>query len=310
MEKIILDVDTGIDDAMAILYALESKKLDILGITTVNGNVPLDFVTKNTLKVLQLAEREDIKVYPGAEEPYLREVEHEFHVHGTDGIGNALDDMEVTKELEDTFAPDFIIESAKKHAGELTLVMVGSLTNLALALKKAPEIKTMIKRLVIMGGLVSNAGRGNKLPTSEFNIFADAEAAKVVFHKGLDITMVSLDVTHQTMLDLEKINELQGTKYYNFIKDSTKIYRDYGEKLHGRNECSLHDPLTIGYVLDETYLETEAVYVDVETKSELSYGQTIADFRGQLGKEPNMKICLSVDAERFVNDFIETLNVN
>ncbi len=138
MEKIILDVDTGIDDALAILYAIESKRLDILGITTVNGNVPLDFVTKNTLKILQLADRRDIKVYPGAKEPYLREAEHEYHVHGTDGIGNALDDMEVTMELETSFAPDFIIESVKKYPGEVTLVMVGPLTNLAFALKKAP----------------------------------------------------------------------------------------------------------------------------------------------------------------------------
>ena len=309
MEKIILDVDTGIDDALAILYAVESKKLDILGITTVNGNVPLDFVTTNTRKVLQLADRTDVKVYPGAREPYLREVEHEYHVHGTDGIGNALDDMEVTMELEDTFAPDFIIDTVKAHPGEVTLVMVGPVTNLALAIKKAPEISKLIKRLVIMGGIVSRGGMGNKLPTSEFNICADAEAAKVVFHRGLNITMVSLDVTHQTLIDLEKINELEGTKYFDFVKDSTEVYRGYGEKLYGKNQCSLHDPLTIGYVLDETYIETKEVYVDVETKSELSYGQTIADFRGQVGKEPNMKVCLSVDSERFVNDFIEILKV-
>src|SRR5699024_10193381 len=275
MEKIILDVDTGIDDALAILYAVESKKLDILGITTVNGNVPLDFVTTNTRKVLQLADRTDVKVYPGAREPYLREVEHEYHVHGTDGIGNALDDMEVTMELEDTFAPDFIIDTVKAHPGEVTLVMVGPVTNLALAIKKAPEISKLIKRLVIMCGIVSRGGMGNKLPTSEFNIFADAEAAKVVFHRGLDITMVSLDVTHQTLIDLEKINELEGPKYFDFVTEYTEMYRGYGEKLYGKNQCSLHDPLTIGYVLDETYIETKEVYVDVETKSELSYGQTI-----------------------------------
>lgn len=307
MEKIILDVDTGIDDALAILYAIESKRLDILGITTVNGNVPLDFVTKNTLKILQLADRRDIKVYPGAKEPYLREAEHEYHVHGTDGIGNALDDMEVTMKLETSFAPDFIIESVKKYPGKVTLVMVGPLTNLAFALKKAPEIKDKIKRLVLMGGIVSKAGYGNKLPTSEFNIFADAEAAKVVFHKGLDITMVSLDVTHQTKLDMSHINQLKGTKYFDYVKNSTEVYRLYGEKLYGKNECSLHDPLTIGYVLDETFLETVPVYVDVETQSPLSYGQTIADFRGQLGKSPNMKVCMGVDAKRFVDDFINTL---
>jgi purine nucleosidase len=308
MEKIIMDVDTGIDDALAILYSIESRQLDILGITTVNGNVPLDYVTKNTLKILALAGENDIPVHPGAVEPYLREAVHEFKVHGNDGIGNALDDMVVTKPLEDTFAADFIIESAREHKEELTLIMVGPLTNLALALKKAPEIKDMIGRVVIMGGVVSNAGYGNMLPTSEFNIFADAEAAKVVFHKGLDITLVSLDVTHQVMMTDEHVEKLKGTKYYDFVKDATDEYMDYGLRLYGKRQCALHDPLTVGYVLDPTLLQTEKYYVDIETSSPLSYGQTICDFRGLLGKEPNVSICLGVESGRFLEDFIGTLS--
>ncbi|SOC43667.1 purine nucleosidase [Salinicoccus kekensis] len=307
MKKVIMDVDTGIDDALAILYAIESEALDILGITTVNGNVPLDYVTKNTLKVLHLA-GENIPVHPGAVEPYLREAIHEFKVHGNDGIGNALDDMTVTKELEDIFAADFIIESAYKHNKDLTLIMVGPLTNLALALKKDPAIKDMIGEVVIMGGVVSNVGHGNMLPTSEFNIFADAEAAKVVFHKGLDITLVSLDVTHQVMMTDEHVEKLKDTKYYDFVKDATDEYMDYGLKLYGRRQCALHDPLTVGYVLDPALLKTEKYYVDVETSSPLSYGQTICDFRRLLGKEPNVNICTGVDSERFLKDFIETLS--
>lgn len=303
-----MDVDTGIDDALAILYAIESRQLDILGITTVNGNVPLDYVTKNTLKILALAGENDIPVYPGAVEPYLREAVHEFKVHGDDGIGNALDDMTVTKQLEDTFAADFIIESAREYKGDLTLIMVGPLTNLALALKKAPEIKDMIGKVVVMGGLVSNAGHGNMLPTSEFNIFADAEAAKVVFHKGLDITLVSLDVTHQVMMTDEHVEKLKGTKYYNFVKDATDEYMTYGLRLYGKRQCALHDPLTVGYVLQPDLLEIKSYYVDVETSSPLSYGQTICDFRGLLGKEPNVKICLGVDSERFLEDFIGILS--
>lgn len=307
MEKVILDVDTGIDDALAIIYAIESRQLDILGLTTVNGNVPLEKVTVNTLKVLQLAGREDIKVYPGAEEPYLREANHVFHIHGKDGIGNALDEMELDNEAEDTFAADFIIESAKKYPSELTLILVGPLTNLALALKKAPEIANMIKQVVIMGGAVKSAG--NTTPVAEFNIHADAEAAKVVFHKGLDITLVGLDVTRQTMMDLSHIESLAGKKYYDFVKKSTEIYRKYSETLYGKNACALHDPLTVGYVLDETFLKTEHVYVDIEIKSELSYGQTIADFSNQLEKEPNVKVCLGVEEDRFVKHFIDTLSV-
>lgn len=307
MEKVILDVDTGIDDALAIIYAIESNQLDIKGITTVNGNVPLDYVTKNTFKVLELADSNDIPVYKGAVEPYVREPVHEFQVHGDDGIGNALDDLKVSKELEDTFAADFIIESAHKYKEELTLIMVGPLTNLALALKKDPGIKDMIGRVVIMGGVVSNAGRGNMLPTSEFNIFADAEAAKVVFHKGLDITLVSLDVTHQVMMTDEHVKQLEGTKYYDFVKNATDEYMDYGQKLYKRRQCALHDPLTVGYVLNPELIETEKYYVDVETASPLSYGQTICDFRGLLGKEPNVKVCLNVDSEQFLEHFLKTI---
>lgn len=308
MEKVILDVDTGIDDALAIIYAIESRQLDIQGITTVNGNVPLDYVTKNTLKVLKLTDRNDIPVYEGAAEPYVREAVHEFKVHGGDGIGNALDDMAVSKELEETFAADFIIESAHKYKKELTLIMVGPLTNLALALKKDPAIKDMIGRVVIMGGLVSNAGYGNMLPTSEFNIFADAEAAKVVFHNGLDITLVSLDVTHQVMMTDEHVEQLNGSPYYDFIKNATDEYMDYGLELYNIRQCALHDPLTVGYVLNPDLIETEKYYVDVETSSPLSYGQTICDFRGLHGKTPNVKICLDVDSEQFIGDFLKTLS--
>lgn len=307
MKKVILDVDTGIDDAMAIIYAIESKQLDILGITTVNGNVPLENVTTNTLKVLQLTGREDIKVYSGAKEPYLKEAHHVFEIHGNDGIGNALDNMTIESKTEETFAADFIIESVKANPEEITLILVGPLTNLALALKKAPEIADLIKRVVIMGGAV--ASPGNTTPTAEFNIYADAEAAKVVFHKGLDIVLVGLDVTRHAMIDLSHIEGLAGHRYYDFIKKSTEVYRQFYESQHGRNACALHDPLTVGYVLDETFLKTQEVYVDVETKSDLSYGQTIADFSNRLKQPANMKVCLEVDAEKFVTHFMETLKV-
>lgn len=132
--------------------------------------------------MLKLIGREDINVYPGADRPLLREAEYEYRVHGSDGIGNALDDMEIEHAKEEQFAPDFIVEQAKKYKGELTLIMVGPLTNLALALRKEPKIAGWIKEVIVMGGLVSKAGKGNSLPNSEFNIYADAEAAAIVFH--------------------------------------------------------------------------------------------------------------------------------
>ncbi|MCM3587010.1 nucleoside hydrolase [Mesobacillus maritimus] len=307
MKKVILDVDTGIDDALAIIYGIESKRLNLLGITTVSGNVPLHMVTKNTKKVLSLIGREDIKVYAGANRPLIREPEYEYSVHGSDGIGNALGYLEVDEAVEPTFAPDFIIEQAKKHQGKLTLIMVGPVTNLALALRKEPRVAQWLDKVIIMGGIVSQAGKGNKLPNSEFNMFADAEAASIVFHSGADITLVSLDVTTKTLLTLEHIEELKGTKYYDFVLNSTKVFRSFTFTKFGVNGCALHDPLTVGYVLDPTFLKTEKYFVDIETVSPLGYGQTICDFRGLWKKKPNVNICVDVDSERFLDSFISTL---
>lgn len=309
MRKVILDVDTGVDDALAIIYGLESQQLDFLGITTVSGNVPVEMATLNTLKVIQLVERENLKVYPGANQPLLREPHYEYHVHGTDGIGNALDDMEIDKKPEKIFAPDFIIEQAKKYPGEITLVMVGPLTNLALALRKEPRLSKWIKEVVVMGGIVSNAGMGNKSPNAEFNIFADAEAAKIVVHAGLNLTLVSLDVTTQTFITEEDIDKLKGTKYYEFISKSTEVVREYGLTQYGVSRASLHDPLTVGYLLDPSFLKTAKHFVEIETTSSLNYGQTICDFKNHWQQQPNVHVCLEVDARRFVHHFLETLRI-
>ncbi|WP_075528313.1 nucleoside hydrolase [Sporosarcina ureilytica] len=307
MKKVILDVDTGIDDAYAIIYAIESKQLDLLGITGVNGNVPIDYVMKNTKKILKLIGNEEINVYKGASLPLLTEPNHEFRVHGKDGIGDALDHITVDDEESDVFAPDFMIEQAKKHKGDITFIMVGPLTNLALALRKEPRLAEWVSEVVIMGGLVTKAGMGNKLPNAEFNIFADAEAAKIVFHSGLPLKLVGLDVTHKTFLTRERMEELKGTKYYDFIVESSEIFRGFSKAKYGIDGCALHDPLTIGVAIDASIVQTEKHFVEVETKSELNYGQTICDFRGIWKKEPNMEVCLDVENEKFVSMFIDTL---
>ncbi|MDS9470705.1 nucleoside hydrolase [Sporosarcina pasteurii] len=307
MKKVILDVDTGIDDAYAIIYAIESKQLDLLGITGVNGNVPIDYVMKNTKKILKLIGNEEVKAYRGASLPLLTEPNHEFRVHGKDGIGDALDHITVDDEESDIFAPDFMIEQAKKHKGDITFIMVGPLTNLALALRKEPRLAEWVSEVVIMGGLVTKAGMGNKLPNAEFNIFADAEAAKIVFHSGLSLKLVGLDVTHKTFLTRERMEELKGTKYYDFIVESSEVFRGFSKQKYGIDGCALHDPLTIGVAIDSSIVQTEKHFVEVETQSELNYGQTICDFRNIWKQEPNMEVCLDVENEKFVTMFIDTL---
>src|SRR5699024_10447133 len=205
MKRAILGVGTGVDDALAIIYASESGELDLVGRTTVNGNVPLEDVVRNIKKVAQLIGDDRLKVYRGAERPWLKEIHTEDKVHGSDGIGGALGDMTVTNEEAEEVASDFILQQARENLGDQRLIMVGPLTNLALALRKEPKIAGWIDQVVVMGGLISKAGHGNTLPTSEFNIYADAEAAKAVFHAGFNLKLVSLDVKLETFMNRDTI---------------------------------------------------------------------------------------------------------
>lgn len=305
MKKVIIDVDTGIDDAIGILLAAKSGLCEILGITTVCGNVSLDQATINTNKVVKLLGKEhDIKVVRGASRPLFRKPFYELSVHGNDGIGGALKDMEVNMDNEG-FAPDFIIEQAKKHKGELTLILLAPLTNMALALYKEPRLKEWVKELVIMGGAVKRPG--NITPAAEFNMYVDPEAAKVVLHSGIPITLVGLDVTAGTLLTEADIEKMQGNHLGEFVKECTGHYINRYFQLNGIRSCAMHDPLAVGIALDKSLVKTEKHYVDVETKSELCDGYTICDFKNMLKKEPNADVCLEVDSERFINMLVETL---
>ncbi|MBY0123347.1 nucleoside hydrolase [Bacillus sp. S/N-304-OC-R1] len=305
MKKVIIDVDTGIDDAIGILLAAKSGLCNILGITTVCGNVSLDQATMNTKKVVQLLGKEnEIKVVKGASRPLLRKPFYEHSVHGNDGIGGALKDMEVNMG-DEGFAPDFIIEQAEKHKGEITFILLAPLTNMALAVRKEPRLKEWIKELVIMGGAVKRPG--NITPTAEFNMYVDPEAAKIVLHSGIPITLVGLDVTSDTLLTDADVEKMQGNSIGEFVKDSTEHYINRYFELNGIRSCAMHDPLAVGIALDRSLVKTVKHYVDVETKSELCDGYTMCDFKNMLKKEPNAEVCLEVDSERFINMLVETL---
>jgi purine nucleosidase len=306
-KKVILDVDTGVDDALGILLAIRSGKMDVLGITTVNGNVSLDQATENTCKILQLlgVERE-IPVVKGANKPLMRPAHFEHRVHGKDGLGGALRDMPVHTKIAEGHASDFIVEQVRHNAGEVTLVMTAPLTNLALAVMKYPELIHQVNEVIVMGGVVQ--GFGNVTPTAEYNMYVDPEAAKIVFQAGFPaLTLVGLDVTRQALLTEAHIRELGDSPLSRYLKESTADYMQRYYERNGVRACALHDPLAVGVALNSKLVTTRHYYVDVETKSELCDGQTVCDFQNRLSKEANVHVCTDVSADEFLQLFIHAL---
>ncbi|KIL40417.1 nucleoside hydrolase [Gordoniibacillus kamchatkensis] len=306
-KKVILDVDTGIDDALGIMLAVRSGALDVLGITTVNGNVSLLKATENTCKVLQLlgVERE-IPVIKGADRPLLRGSFFEHRVHGEDGLGGALRDMPVRQQPAPGFGPDFLIEQVRRHPGEVTLVMTAPLTNLALALLKYPQLANEVKEVVVMGGAMLTFG--NVTPSAEYNMYVDPEAAKLVLQAGFPaLTMVGLDVTRRALLNEEHIAQLGDTPIGRYVEQSTADYMQRYYERNGVRACALHDPLAVGVAISRELVTTRHLHVDVETKSELCDGQTVCDIQGRLGRPANAHVCLDVDADAFLAMFIQAL---
>lgn len=305
--KIILDVDTGIDDAIGLILAIKSRQFDILGITTVNGNVSLETATTNTCKILDLLGEQEISVIKGAEAPILRKSFFEHRIHGEDGLGGALKDVQVHKQPDEGFASDFIINSILSFSGEVALVMTGPLTNLALAVKKCPQIVKHVKEVIFMGGVVR--GVGNVTPTAEYNAYVDPEAVKIVLQAGFDsITQVGLDVTRQALLTEDHLKLMKNGSLADYIKTSTS---DYMKKYFERNQvraCAMHDPLAVAVAIQPDLVKKEKFHVDVETKSELCDGQIVCDFQNRLMKSPNVNVCLDVNAEAFFDLFIRIIN--
>ncbi|OUZ06631.1 nucleoside hydrolase [Bacillus pumilus] len=306
-KKLILDVDTGIDDAIGILLAVKSNRFDMLGITTVCGNVSVDAATLNTCKVLELIEADDIPVIKGSATPLLRAPHYEHRVHGEDGIGGALKDVEPKKTADAGFAPDFIIDQVMQCSKQVTLVLTGPLTNLALAVKKCPELIHHVKEVIFMGGVVQ--GQGNVTPVAEFNTYADPEAAKLVLDAGVPtLTQVGLDVTRKVLLTDERIDAIQNETLAHYIRESTSIYRQRYFERNGVWACAMHDPLAVSLAIDKQLVSTQAFHVDVETKSEFCDGQMICDFQHQWEKERNVQVCTDVDADAFFDLLINTMN--
>jgi len=302
--KIILDVDPGHDDAVAILVAAKHGKIDLRGITVVAGNQVLEKTLQNALNVCSFA-GVDVPVYAGQSRPLFREQVIADDIHGDSGL-DGPQFPQSTKKAEDKSAVDFIIEECLKYDKELVLVPTGPLTNIALALLKEPRIKQGIKEIVLMGGAY---GLGNVTPAAEFNIFVDPEAAHIVFESGLPITMVGLDLTHQAKAYpavVERIAQI-GTPVADLVVELLKFFGHTYKRVFGFDAPPLHDVCAVAYVIDPTLIRTQKMPVMIETTRGYCYGRTVCDFYFKTGRPANANVAIELDQERFWDLVIDAL---
>jgi inosine-uridine nucleoside N-ribohydrolase len=292
--KIVIDCDPGHDDAMAILLALASPEVELVGVTTVAGNQTLDKTTRNALVTLEVAGRVDIPVAAGADAPLSRELRTAAYVHGESGLdGPELPEPQGQAVAE--HAADFLAEVVD---GETILVPTAPLTNVALLLERHPEVRDRIERIVWMGGAI---GAGNVTPAAEFNAFVDPEAAAVVFASGIPITMIGLDVTHKALFTRGHAERLRGAgQAGRFVAELSDFFQRFHERSYGFEGSPIHDAMAVAHVIDPTLVTTRKVNVAVETSSELCDGRTVVDLRGVTGRPENADVGVDVEAERFL----------
>ncbi|MBO0663512.1 nucleoside hydrolase [Jiella sp. MQZ9-1] len=296
---VIFDTDPGQDDAIAILTALASPELDVLGIVTVAGNIPLALTTKNALKLVELAGRTDVPVSAGCDRPLSRALVTAEHVHGQTGL-DGPDLPEPQTRPADGHGVDFLIETVRARApGTVTLLALGPLTNVALAFAKAPDIATRLKELVLMGGGYFQGG--NITPTAEFNIYVDPEAAAMVFCSGVALTVLPLDVTHQMLSTRERIAAFKaiGNKAGEAVAAMLSFSERFDVEKYNWEGAPLHDPCVTAFVLDPSIFKGRTINVEIETSSPLTRGMTVADYWGVTNRPKNALWIRSGDADRF-----------
>lgn len=305
---IIIDTDPGQDDAIAILLALASPELEVLGVCAVAGNVPLARTSANVRKVLELAGRRDVPVFAGADRPLVRPLVTAEYVHGKSGLDGA-DLPDPTMPLEAGHAADFIVETVmSRPEGTVTLCPLAPLTNIALALAWEPRIAERLAGIVLMGGGVFEGG--NRTPAAEFNIYVDPEAAARVFACGADITFIPLDCTHQALTTARRTAAIRalGTPLSRAVAGWLDFFERFDEAKYGTDGGPLHDPLVIARLLRPEMFRGKRVHVAVETASELTRGMTVVDWWGVGGAAPNATMLRDVDADGFFTLLTERLS--
>jgi inosine-uridine nucleoside N-ribohydrolase len=301
---ILLDCDPGHDDAIALLLALASPELELLGVTTVAGNQTLDKTTANALRVLEFVGRGDVPVAAGADRPLARELFIAAYVHGESGLdGPALPPPQGSP--VDQHAVDFLAERVLGSDRPVTLVPVGPLTNIALLLARHPEAAGNVERIVLMGGAVAE---GNVTPAAEFNIYVDPEAAWRVFRSGVPVTMIGLDVTHKALFRDEHAERLRAAgDVGRMVAELYDFFIEYHRRTYGEEGAPIHDAVAVAQVLRPGIVETLHRHVDVDCESQLCRGRTVVDLWHRTGNDPNTDVGVDMDADGFLELLCERI---
>ena len=318
--RVIIDTDPGTDDAMAIILALNSPEFKVEALTVVPGNVDSQQGLENALKIVSLAGRCDVVVARGAHHPLSQKLITAQFWHGTNGLADV--ELPPSKcKADPRFGPDLIIEMIHKYPHEITLIPVGPLTNIALAVSKDPSIAALVRNIVVMGGSITG---GNVNGAAEANIYNDPEAAEIVFNAGWMVTMVGSDVGERTLITRKYLAELQASHgpQSDFIAKIAEFYLNRSEK-SGYSGAAMYDPLAVGIALDPTLGTLKEMHVDVETKGEFTRGETVAnrmgsnennvlhgdhyEIEGATELKPNARVCLASDADRFLQLFVSRI---
>ncbi|MBI3586254.1 MAG: nucleoside hydrolase [Ignavibacteriales bacterium] len=308
-KPVLIDTDTGVDDALALIVALHSPELSVKAITTVAGNVEVQKCTRNVLLLLELLKVKDRPlVAQGATKPLRQKLVTAPEVHGKDGLGGISFKKSTTRKTSLT-AVETILDACNTWGKKLTIVAIGPLTNLAQAWKKDSKSLRKVGRIVSMGGVFRVPG--NTGPVAEFNYFVDPDAAHVLFNTGLPITVVPLDLTHQIVLmrrEMEYRAKRRASRLTSTILRLTKFYMQYHKKIDGFYGAYVHDPIAVAVAIDPTLVQTQNMHVDVETEGQYTRGMTVADFRKTSRHgEQTVDVALTINRERFLKLFHERL---
>ena len=309
--KIVLDCDPGHDDAVAILLALAApQQIEVCGLTVSGGNVPLAQTVNNTLRVLKLADREDIPVYAGCPRPLLREMVTAEHVHGESGLDTGSGRLLAVPETrpQSMHAVNYLIDTIRAAADKtMTLVATGPLTNVAAAFAMAPDIIDRLHQVVIMGGAYHEPG--NITPAAEFNIFVDPHAAKAVFDSGVDLVAFGLDITHQMRITPSRLADISDNagRCGAVVADLLEFFNRYDMSKYGWDGAPLHDPCTIAWLIDPTIFTGREMFVSVDINEGVNLGRTVADWYATTGEKPNATVITGGDSDRFFDLIVERI---